>query len=107
MARTAYIYDEKTWSQNFLYSLYMACTEHIYDEKFGPKTSPKASTWPVQPRYTSMTKNVGPETSPTASTWPVQPIYTTKNWAEDFPYSLYMARTAYIYDEKRWSGDFP
>jgi hypothetical protein len=56
-------------------------------KKVGPETSPKASTWPVQPIY--MMKNVGPETSPTASTWPVQPIYI------------------YIYDEKSWSRDFP
>jgi hypothetical protein len=81
---TAYIYDEKSWSQDFPYSLYMACSAYIYDVKIGPETSPAASTCLLQRIY--MTK---------------------KSWSRELPYSLYMAWTAYIYDEKCWSRDFP
>jgi hypothetical protein len=68
-----------------------------------------------------MMKNVGLKTSPRASTWSVQPlykmkkllhrlllqaahglysiyIYDEKSWSRDFPCSLYMPCTAYIYD---------
>jgi hypothetical protein len=30
MAWTAYIYDEKCWSTDFSYSLYIACRAYIY-----------------------------------------------------------------------------
>jgi hypothetical protein len=42
---TAYMYDEKYWSTDFSYSLYIF-------------------TWPVEPIY--IMKEVAPETSPTA-----------------------------------------
>jgi hypothetical protein len=48
---------KKSWSPGFPYSLYMAFTVYIYDEKFGAETSPTVSTLPVRPIY--MTKKVG------------------------------------------------
>jgi hypothetical protein len=44
-ASTAYIYDENSWSRDFIYSLHMACTAYIYMMKtVGPETSSTAST---------------------------------------------------------------
>jgi hypothetical protein len=55
-----------------------------------------------------MTMKVGPETSARASTWFVRPKdMREKSWSPGFPYSLYMAFTAYIYDEKSLCRDFP
>jgi hypothetical protein len=80
-----YIYDEKSWSQDFPYSLFMACTAYIY-----------------------IMKNVGSKTSHTASTWHVQPIYMMKkSCSQDFPLRFYVACTAYIYDEKAGPGASP
>jgi hypothetical protein len=93
---TAYIYIEKSWSRDFPYSLYVACTAYIYMMKeVCPETSPTACTWPVENIY--IMKNVGSETSPTAFT---SHIHEEKSWLTDFSYSLYMAYAAYICDEK-------
>jgi hypothetical protein len=55
-----------------------------------------------------MMKNVCAETSPRASTMYVQPIYMMKKVIpQNYPYSLYMDCTNYIYDEKYGSRDFP
>jgi hypothetical protein len=55
-----------------------------------------------------MTKIGGPETSTIAPTWSVRAIdMTKKSWSPDFPYSLYMAFTIYIYDEKVGPETFP
>jgi hypothetical protein len=81
----------------------MACTAYIYmTKKFDPESSPRASTWPVQPIY--MTKKVDTENSPSDSTWSVQPIYMTKNVS---PEISPRASTAYIYDEKKLIPKLP
>jgi hypothetical protein len=97
MACSDNIYDEKSWSRNFPYSIYMACTAYIYDEKFVPETSTSASTWPVN--RIRMTKNLFPR----LSLHPLQAcrayIYDERSWSRDFTY-IYMACTPCIYDDK-------
>jgi hypothetical protein len=74
MTCRAYIYDEKCWSRNFLQSLYLDCRAYIHGKKIVRQhATATAGTWPVQPIY--MMKKGGPETSPKAYAWPVQPIY--------------------------------
>jgi hypothetical protein len=52
--------------------------QSIYDEKFGPETSPGACTWAEQLKF--MMKKVFLETLPTACTWPLQSIYMMKKF---------------------------
>jgi hypothetical protein len=74
-------------------------------KKVPPGAPSRGSTCPVEPIY--MMKKVAPDSCRTSSTWPVQPVYLLKNCSRDFTYRLYMACTAYIYDEKCFSRTFP
>jgi hypothetical protein len=94
MAYTAYIREEKSWSRLFPFGKYMSCAAYIRDEKVGHDTT--ACTLPEQSIYAK--KIVGPVTSRTAYTWRVQPIYAMKKaWSRDFLYVMYMVCTTYIY----------
>jgi hypothetical protein len=75
MGYTAYISDEKGGSRDFRFGMYMACASYIRDEKSWSRDFPTACSLPEQPIYT--TKIVGPETSPTAYKWHAQHIYAT------------------------------
>jgi hypothetical protein len=68
-------------------------------KKLCPETSSIACTWIVQPIY--VMKEVGPKNYPTTYN------RDEKSLSRKFPYSVYMAFTAYIPYEKIWSRDFP
>jgi hypothetical protein len=122
MACTAYIYiwrkmllpklpfEPLTWPVQPIYLL----------NKFAPETSPLCCTFPVQPIYmwwkmllqrlplhNIWRKKLVPR-FPFESLHGVYTLYIWWNiWSLDFPWSPYMACTAYIYDEENWSRDFP
>jgi hypothetical protein len=62
------IYDEKSWSRKFAYSLHMACAAYIYDEKSGSRKFP-CTLYMACAAY----------------------IYDEKSWSRKFPYIQYMA----------------